>query len=78
MTTKILASAKAYVALVGAIASALLGVYAADTPVGKALTVVVVVASAFATWAVPNASTTPDGNYDSGETPAPGAEGTAQ
>lgn len=47
-------AAKMYVALVGAIATALLGVYAADTTVGQVLTVVSVVATAFGTWAVEN------------------------
>lgn len=47
-------AAKAYVALAGAIATALLGVYAADTEVGKVLTVISVIATAVATWAVPN------------------------
>jgi hypothetical protein len=47
--------AKAYVALAGAIATALLGVFAADTTVGQILTVVSVVATAFGTWAVENA-----------------------
>ena len=47
-------AAKMYVALVGAIATALLGVFAADTTVGQVLTVVSVVATAFGTWAVEN------------------------
>ena len=47
-------NAKAYVALVGAIATALLGVYAADTTVGQVLTVVSVIATAFGTWAIEN------------------------
>lgn len=46
--------AKSYVALIGAIATALLGVYAADTAVGQVLTVIAVVATAVSTWAVPN------------------------
>lgn len=50
--------AKAYAALVGSIATALLGVYAADSSVGKVLTVVAVVATVVTTWAVPNTSTT--------------------
>ena len=48
-------NAKAYVALIGAVATALLGVYAADTQVGQILTVISVVATAVSTWAVPNA-----------------------
>lgn len=51
----VLANAKAYAALVGSLAAALLGVFAADTAVGQVLTVVVVVATAVATWRVPNA-----------------------
>lgn len=51
-----LANAKAYVALVGAIATGLLGVYAADTTVGQVLTVIVVIATAVGTWSVPNAT----------------------
>lgn len=49
-------NAKAYVALIGAIATGLLGVYAADTMVGQVLTVVTVIATAVSTWAVPNAT----------------------
>lgn len=55
MPAHILVNAKMYAALVGSIATALLGTYAADTPVGQVLTVVAVVATAIATWAVPNA-----------------------
>lgn len=47
-------AAKAYVALVGAIATALLGIYGPDTQVGQILTVVVAIATAIATFAVPN------------------------
>lgn len=47
-------NAKAYVALIGSIATALLGVYAADTEIGKVLTVIAVIATAFGTWATPN------------------------
>lgn len=56
-------SAKAYVALVGAIASALLGVFASDTPVGQVLTVIAVVATAVATYKVPNAG----GDFGAGD-----------
>ena len=49
-----LTAAKAYVALAGAIATALLGVFTADTTVGQILTVVSVIATAVATYAVPN------------------------
>lgn len=55
----IMTNAKAYVALIGAIATALLGVYAADTPVGHWLTIVSVVATAVGTWAVPNQPAAP-------------------
>lgn len=54
MSQHILASLKAYTALVGTIATALLAVYAADTTVGQVLTVVSVIATAVGTWAVPN------------------------
>jgi hypothetical protein len=48
-------SAKAYVALIGSIATALLAVYGPDTTVGQVLTIVTVIATAVGTWAVPNA-----------------------
>lgn len=51
----LLVNAKAVVSLVGAVATALLGVFAADTKVGQALTIVSIVATAFLTWRVPNA-----------------------
>lgn len=54
-------TAKAYAALIGSIATALLGVYAADTPAGKILTVLSVVATAFATWRIPNKD--PEGEH---------------
>lgn len=44
---------KAYAALIGSAATALLGIYTADTQVGKILTVVSVLATVVATWAVP-------------------------
>ena len=47
-------NAKAYVALVGSIATALLAVFTADTKIGQVLTVVSVIATAFGTWAVEN------------------------
>ena len=47
-------AAKAYVALAGAVATALLGVFTADTTVGQILTVVAVIATAVATFQVPN------------------------
>lgn len=45
---------KMYAALVGSICTALLAVYTADTQVGQILTVASVIATAVATWAVPN------------------------
>lgn len=54
MPNVVLPYLKAYAALAGAIATALLGVYASDTQVGRVLTVVSVVATAVVTWAVPN------------------------
>lgn len=47
-------SAKAYAALVVSIVTGLLGIYGPDTQVGKALIVVSVIATAVATWVVPN------------------------
>lgn len=47
--------AKAYAALIGSIATALLAVFTADTTVGKVLTVVAIVATTVGTWAVENA-----------------------
>jgi hypothetical protein len=55
LPAQVLANAKALVALLGSIATALLAVYGPDTQVGHVLTVVSVVATAVATWAVPNA-----------------------
>lgn len=46
--------AKAYAALIGSIATALLGTFAADTTVGKVLTVVSVIATVVATYGVEN------------------------
>lgn len=50
-----LAYAKAIVALVGTVATALLGLYAADTEVGKVLMVISVIATAVGTWFTANA-----------------------
>lgn len=50
-----LAYMKAIATLVGTIATALLGVYTADTEVGKVLTIAAIIATAVATWVVPNA-----------------------
>jgi len=52
---KLAQKAKAIAALVGATATALLGVYGPDTQVGHILTIVVGVATAVATFAIPNA-----------------------
>lgn len=48
------AAAKAWVALIGSIATALLGVFTSDTTIGQVLTVVAVIATAVVTYAVPN------------------------
>lgn len=53
--TNALVYAKSIAALVGAIVTALLGVYGPDTEVGAVLTVVAAVATAVATYTVPNA-----------------------
>ena len=50
--------AKAYAALIGTMCTALLGVYAADSTVGKVLTVVSILATTFATFQVKNAPET--------------------
>lgn len=52
--TAVLPYLKAYAALVGSVATALLAVYTADTEVGKILTVVAIVATTVGTWAIPN------------------------
>lgn len=51
-----LEAAKAYIAFVGAAATALLGVFTGDTVVGQVLTVIVVIATAISTYSVPNQS----------------------
>ena len=56
LSNHILASLKAYTALLGAIATALLGAYGPETEVGHVLTIVLAVVTAIATWAVPNAA----------------------
>ena len=56
MKQHVLESAKAYVALVVSIATALLGIYGPETTVGHVLTVIVAVGGAVAVWTVPNAS----------------------
>jgi hypothetical protein len=52
----VLVNAKAYVALVTAIAAALLAQYGPNDTLGAVLTVVTIVGGVFATWRVPNAS----------------------
>jgi hypothetical protein len=54
MPAHLLANAKAYAALIGGVATALLGIYGPETEVGHGLTVVVAIVGAFITWAVPN------------------------
>lgn len=51
---KILPYLKAYAALLGSICTGLLAVYTGDTEVGKVLTVISIVATTVATFAVPN------------------------
>lgn len=53
------AAAKGYIALIGSVATALLGIYGPDSDFGKVLTVIVAVVTAVLTWAVPNADTEP-------------------
>ena len=54
-----LAYAKAIATLVGTIVTGLLGIYTGDTEVGKVLTIIGVIATAVATWSVPNAQVDP-------------------
>jgi hypothetical protein len=54
MSAHLLANAKAYCALVGAIATGLLGVYGPETPVGQVLVVILAVTTAVVTFRVPN------------------------
>lgn len=54
MSDHILKNIKAYTALLGSIATALLAVFTADSTVGQVLTVVAVIATAVGTWAVEN------------------------
>ncbi|TSD68145.1 hypothetical protein [Aeromicrobium piscarium] len=56
-------NAKAIVALVGSIATALLTVYGPDTEVGHVLTVIAVIATAVGTWAVPNQAVSASAGY---------------
>lgn len=54
-----LAYIKAIATLVGTIATGLLGIYAADTEVGKILTIAVIIATAIATYTFLNAVVVP-------------------
>lgn len=54
MTDHILATAKFYAALVGSAATAIVGDFAADSTEGKVLTAVIAIATAVATFAIPN------------------------
>ena len=54
-----LAYLKAIATLVGTIVTGLLGVYTADTEVGKVLVIVSIVATAITTWVIPNAIVVP-------------------
>lgn len=69
-TNPISGYAKAWVALVGTVATALLGVFAADSAAGQILTVVAVIATTVATLAVRNAPT-----HDAPAAPAGEVEG---
>lgn len=55
ITEHLLTKAKAYVALVGAVATSLLGIYGPETEAGHWLTVAAAVCTAVATFAIPNA-----------------------
>jgi len=64
MSEHFLTRAKAYAAFAGAIVTALLGTFTADSPVGKVLTVVAVLATAIVTYRVPNADEAPAPVHD--------------
>lgn len=53
MNTHLLTNLKAYAALVGSTATALLAVFTTDTLVGQVLTVCAVLATVVGTWAAP-------------------------
>lgn len=55
MNQHVLVNLKAYVALLGSLATAMLGVFAADTTIGKVAMAVSVFATAFGTWFATNA-----------------------
>lgn len=60
-------AAKAWVALAGAIATALLGVFTASTSVGQILTIIAVVATAVVTYATPNTAPVNSAGNQEGE-----------
>lgn len=49
-------AAKAWVAMIGAVATALLGLFTGDTVIGQILTVVAVIATVVGTYQVPNSN----------------------
>lgn len=69
MNTYVLPYLKAYAALVGSIATALLAVYGPDTQVGKVLTIAAIVATCVGTWAVPNRDPEAEHQRDSVQPP---------
>lgn len=54
MNRHVLANAKAYASLVGAMATAALATFGPDTTTGQVLTLVAALCTAFVTWRVPN------------------------
>lgn len=62
MTDHILTRLKAYTALLGAVVTALLGIYGPDTVTGHWLTVAAAVLTAVGTYAAPNADTDTEEN----------------
>jgi hypothetical protein len=54
MNSHVLANAKAYCSLTGAICTGLLGTFVTGSPVGDGLTVVAAICTAVVTWRVPN------------------------
>lgn len=73
MNASVLASAKAYAALIGAICTALLGVFTADSTIGVVLTAIAAVATAIATWVIPNADVEARVSIDGPDEPEPDA-----
>jgi hypothetical protein len=64
MNSQVLGSAKAWVALIGAVVTALLGTVGPSDPLFNVLTAVAAVCTAIATYVVPNSG-------DSSDAPAP-------